>query len=89
MDEYIASEVAMGRLVGPITGEAAVGVHLSPIGLVPKAHRVSRWRMIVDLSSPHGQSVNDGVSTELSSIQYSSMDEAIGIILSMGQATHS
>ena len=35
VDEYIASEVALDRLVGPITGEAAVGVHLSPIGLVP------------------------------------------------------
>ena len=53
----------------------------------PKAHQVNRWRIIVDLSSPHGQSVNDGVSTELSSIQYSSIDEAVGIILSMGQAT--
>ena len=38
-------------------------------------------------SSPHSQSVYDGVSTELSSIQYSSIDEAAGIILSMGQAT--
>ena len=49
VDEYIASEVALGRLVGPITGKAAVGVHLSPIGLVPKAHQVNRWHMIVDL----------------------------------------
>lgn len=88
VEEYIASEVALGRLVGPVMGDSvSSGIHISPIGLVPKAHQFNRWRMIVDLSSPHGQSVNDGISTELSSIQYSSMDEAVGIILSMGQGT--
>ena len=45
---------------------------------MPKAHQVNQWCMIVNLSSLHGQSVNDGISTELSSIQYSSIDEAIG-----------
>ena len=45
------------------------------------------WHMIVNLSSPHGQSVNDGISTELSSIQYACINEAVSIILSMGQDT--
>ena len=87
VEKYICSEVALGRLMDPITGEAVAGIHISPISLVPKAHRVNAWRMIVDLSSPHGQSVNDGISSELSSVQYASIDEAVSVMLSMGQAT--
>ena len=52
VEKYIASEVALGRLVGPITGQAVAGVHISPIGLVPKAHRVNAWRMISQSLKP-------------------------------------
>ena len=55
-------------------------VHTSPIGLVPKQHRKDRFRMIVDLSSPSGQSVNDGV-------KYASVDQAVSIIQHLGRGT--
>lgn len=36
--------------------------------------------MIVDLFSPHGHSINDGISPELSLISYASVDDAVDII---------
>ena len=47
VDDYLAAELSSGRLLGPVSG---LGVHVSPIGLVPKAHQSNRWRLIVDLS---------------------------------------
>ena len=58
---------------------------MSPIGLVPKAHQAGKWCMIVGLLCPHGHSVNDGISPNLASIQYASVDHAVQIILSLGQ----
>ena len=84
VDSYIATEVALGRLLGPVS---QVGIHSSPIGLVPKARQHNKWRMIVDLSCPRGQSVNDGISADHCSIQYASVDEAVNIILAMGRCT--
>ena len=84
VDSYIATEVALGRLLGPVS---QVGIHSSPIGLVPKARQHDKWRMIVDLSCPRGQSVNDGISADHCSIQYASVDEAVNIILAMGRCT--
>ena len=81
VDTYIAAEVTLGRLIGPVS---QAGVHSSPLGLVPKAHQNNKWRMITDLSCPHGCSVNDGISPDLCSIQYASVDEAVNIVLSMG-----
>lgn len=43
--------------------------------------------MIVDLSFPRGHSINDGVSTELSSISYASVDDAVNLILQLGRGT--
>ena len=40
-------------------------LNLSPIGLIPKPYQPGRWHLIVDLSSPHGQSVNDAISLDI------------------------
>ena len=37
-------------------------VHSSPIGLIPKPHQPGKWRLIMDLYSPPGSSVNDSAS---------------------------
>lgn len=85
VESYMATELELGRLLGPVP---RAGVHSSPIGLIPKARQPNRWRMIVDLSCPTGQSVNDGIAPGLCSIQYASIDEAVRIILSMGVGTN-
>ena len=81
---HIANEVRAGRLVGPLAEGVASHVHISPLGLVPKSHSTNKWRMIVDLSSPVGHSVNDGIDTELTSLAYASIDNAVDWILQLG-----
>lgn len=41
--------------------------------------------MIVDLSFPHGASINDGIAPSLCSLSYAS--EVVHIILQLGQGT--
>ena len=41
--------------------------------------------MIVDLSSPKGFSINDGISPELSSMSYVSLDHLASIVTSVGK----
>ena len=82
--QYIAHEVSLGCLVGPVASE---GIHTSPIDLIPKACQPGRWRIIVDLSCPPGSSVNDGIDPSLSSIRYALGDDAVEIIRSLGQGT--
>ena len=87
VSSHIANEVSAGRLVGPLSAEAASQVHTSPIGLVPKGHTTGRWRVIVDLSFPAGHSVNDGMDRDLASIRYTSLDDAVHLILRLGPGT--
>ena len=70
--------------MGPLVSLAQRHVHTSPIGLVPKGHTGTRWRLIVDLSSPPSASVNDGIPKDLCSIKYASIDDAIRLIRQMG-----
>jgi len=87
IQERIAAEVAASRLYGPIPGQAAPLVHVSPMGLVPKAHQTNKWRLIVDLSCPSGNSVNDGISNSLCSLHYSSVSDAVELIQQLDRDT--
>ena len=62
-------------------------VHLSPMGLVPKSHQPNKFRLIVDLSTPAGTSVNDGIPSELCSLKYASLDNAVALIQTLGRGT--
>lgn len=48
-------------------------VQISPIRVLLK-RETGAWRLIVDLSSPEGQSVNDGVDKALCSLEYFTVD---------------
>ena len=84
---YLDMEVALGRVVGPIDSKnMPKGTQLSPFGVIPKS-QPGKWRLILDLSSPEGSSVNDGIEPELCSLQYLRMDEVVRQIARMGQGT--
>ena len=87
VDERIAAEVAAGRLCGPLPEHLAGMVHVSPMGLVPKPHHPNKFRLIVDLSHPSGNSVNDGILPSLCSLQYASVDMAVDMIKLLGLGT--
>ena len=66
VDEYIEEEVQAGKLF--VSNEA--DIQLSSIGFIPKRNRPGKFRMIVDLSSPAGRSVNDAINPAFASFKY-------------------
>lgn len=85
IDEYLAKECSVGRIIGPIA-KGSLPLQINRFGVIPKPHRPGKWRLIVDLSSP-GASVNDGVSTDLCSLTYASIDDAVALIIRQGRGT--
>jgi hypothetical protein len=69
ISSYIQEELASRKLA------VAMAAQISPIGLIPKKGRPNKFRMIVDLSSPKGQSVNDGIDPSNCSFHYFSIME--------------
>ena len=60
VQEYLDREVSLGR-VFPLTATEVAAIprlQVNPFGVIPKKGRPDKWRLIVDLSSPTGQSVN-------------------------------
>jgi len=86
VNDYLSSEVAMGRVVGPFPPRAIPHVHISRFGVIPKGH-TGKWRLIVDLSHPQDHSVNDGIPKSLCSLKYVTIDEAIKGIIQLGHGT--
>ena len=87
VDERILSELSAGRLHGPIPPPQKALVHISSIGVVLKPHQPDKWRMITDLLYPRSASVNDGISPNLCSLHYSSVDDAVALIRQLGRNT--
>ena len=64
VDSYVDQERKAGILAGPMEGQST-DIQVSQLGVIPKAHQPDRWRLIVDLSSPHSVSVNKSVDRDL------------------------
>jgi len=85
VDCYLQEELSLGSVVGPLIPELARRVHTSPFRVIPKGHTLGKWRLIVDLSSPAGKSVNDGISVADSSLSYMSVDDVAKVVVQMGE----
>jgi len=86
---YIQEEVLRGHIghVGPRDTAKQLNIQLSPLGAIPKKNKPDKWRLIMDLSSPRGSSVNDGISKEDCSFHYTSVDLAVQQIRQLGPGT--
>ena len=67
--------------------EISVGttVLASPFGVIPKSGQPGEWRLINDLSSPSGSSVNDCIDRGCCSNKYASLDTAAGLVRACGR----
>ena len=65
IEEYLAKEIGEGAVLGPFEVNPFTGSNLtlSPLNSVPKSDP-SKRRIILDLSFPPGQGINDGISKE-------------------------
>ena len=88
VSDYLTREVALHRMWRCPTVVVPKGVHLSPLGIIPKKNKPGKWRMIVDLSSPQGASINDGISSEVASLQYTSIDHLAALVVAEGRGSY-
>ena len=84
---YLQEEVTLGRVLGPLPVGSIPEVQVSPFSVIPKGHTPGKWRLIVHLSGPSGSSVNDGISSELCSLSYISVDDISRVVAAMGRGT--
>jgi type III secretion system FlhB-like substrate exporter len=82
--EYLANECAEGRVLGPLNGDEFQQVHTSRFGVIPKGS-TGKWRLIVDMSSPEGASVNDAIKNSLCSLTYVGTKDAAREIVARGR----
>ena len=82
----IRKELSRGHTSGPFATPPIPDLHCSPLGAVPK--KDGTFRIILDLSSPSGSSVNDGISKSEFSVHYSSFDDAVDLVRSLGHGCH-
>ena len=61
IDDYLHRELAKGRIAGPFSSPLLPHLHISRFGVIPKKHQPGKWRLILNLFSPDGHSVNDGI----------------------------
>ena len=78
----LEKEVTAGRVLGPFEHIPMETFRSSGLGAIPK--KGGKWRMILHLSAPLGNSVNDGIDKDQFPIQYSTVDEAISLVTSFG-----
>ena len=84
IEEYIHKEREAGRLLGPFQPSAFPEVHVNPFGVSPKSEP-GKWRLIVDMSSPEGGSVNEGICKEWCSLPYISVDDVAHEVVKLGK----
>ena len=82
--DYLSNECAEGRIVGPLPRPGSEEIHVSRFGVIPKGSS-GKWRLILDLSSPEGASVNDGIDSNLCSLKYATVDQAAELMLRLGR----
>ena len=72
IQEYLDRDVSQRHVLSPVDPKDA------------KVGNTRKGRLIVDLSSPKGKSVNDGIEPELCSLQYLRLDEAVQQVVRVG-----
>ena len=88
ISDYIDKECSLGRILGPFSpNDIEPPVQVSRFGVIPKGHTPGKWRLILDLSSPEGESVNDGIAPDDCSLRYLKIKEVATAVLKSGPRT--
>ena len=94
IDKYLERETSAHRIMGPFkSNPLSAPLIVSPMNSVPKASSTDERRVIVDLSWPHGASVNDGISKdvylgELINLHYASVQQVCEMVIERGRGAH-
>ena len=80
----VDGERQTGRVFGPFDRDQFPMVQVSPFGVIPKS-ALGKWSLILDLSSPEGFSVSNGVDKDLCCLSYMSVDEVAERVVEVGK----
>ena len=61
INAYLENEVSCDQVPGPFISPPFTDLHISFLGVVPKGNQLGKWCLILNLSSPDGHSVNNGI----------------------------
>ena len=84
IDDKLAKELMLGRIVGPFLTRPLPSLHTSPLGLIPKK-TPGEYCLIHHLSFPFGNSVNSHIPKIATRVHYASIDDAIRLIRRTGR----
>ena len=85
INDELMKEMKSQRIAGPFDTPPLPNLQCSGVGVVPK--KTGGWRMIMHLSAPLDNSINDGISKEEFTLRYSTVDDAVRIIRELGPNT--
>ena len=83
VEQYLSKELELGRILGPFNPQSFGNIQISPFGVIPKS-QLGKWRLIVDLSSPEAESVNDGIDRPMCSLKYITVDDIVENVIKCG-----
>ena len=86
LSDHLAWCCLEGQTWGPFHTPPFPHVQVSGLGVVPKKN--GKFRVIHDISSPHGNSVNDAIPPGVFSLQYESVDTAVNTIMKLGRESY-
>ena len=82
VSEAISKELSRGHVAGPFASPPFPNLHCSPLDCVPK--KDESYRLIIDLSSPPGRSVNENKPKDSFSVVFAKFDDAEELLCSLG-----
>ena len=82
VDDYLAHETTVGNILGPFDMGDFPDLQVNSFGVIPKKYQPGKWRLITDLSSPKGFSVNDAIDPSMCSLSYDSVDQVAALAIS-------
>lgn len=74
VQEYLEKECLKGHIAGPLPLHALPYVQISPFVVISESNLTGKWQLTVNLSTPDGFSVNDGIDGNLTSFTYVKVD---------------
>ena len=83
VSEAVYKEIQRGHTAGPFSKPPFTHNHISPIGAVSKPDGSAR--LIMDLSQPHGKSINEFISKDEYPTNYVHFDLATDLVYTMGR----
>jgi hypothetical protein len=81
--ESVQHDISIGRTTGSFRFRLISNLRCSSNGLVPQ--KTYGWILITHLSYPPGNSFNDFIDEQLTTVQFSKFDNVISIIQTLGE----